>query len=143
MDVVVPHRIEDGYGINERLIQQAYDQGVDTIVTCDNGIAAIKQIEYAKELGMTVVVTDHHEVVFEENNGKKEYILPMADAIVNHKQKDCQYPFKELCGAMVAFQFMRALFENMHVSERFILKLLPYGAMATVCDVVELKEKTE
>ena len=139
VDVVVPHRIEDGYGINERLIQQAYDQGVDTIVTCDNGIAAIKQIEYAKELGMTVVVTDHHEVVFEENNGKKEYILPMADAIVNHKQKDCQYPFKELCGAMVAFQFMRALFENMHVSERFILKLLPYGAMATVCDVVELK----
>ena len=138
-DVVVPHRIDDGYGINERLIQQAYDQGVDTIVTCDNGIAAIKQIEYAKELGMTVVVTDHHEVVFEENNGKKEYILPMADAIVNHKQKDCQYPFKELCGAMVAFQFMRALFENMHVSERFILKLLPYGAMATVCDVVELK----
>lgn len=139
VDVVVPHRIEDGYGINERLIQQAYDQRVDTIVTCDNGIAAIKQIEYAKELGMTVVVTDHHEVVFEENNGEKKYILPNADAIVNHKQIDCQYPFKELCGAMVAFQFMRALFENMHVSERFILKLLPYGAMATVCDVVELK----
>ena len=139
VDVVVPHRIEDGYGINERLIQQAYDQGVDTIVTCDNGIAAIKQIEYAKELGMTVVVTDHHEIIFEENNGEKKYILPNADAIVNHKQIDCQYPFKELCGAMVAFQFMRALFENMHVSERFILKLLPYGAMATVCDVVELK----
>ena len=139
VDVVVPHRIEDGYGINERLIQQAYDQGVDTIVTCDNGIAAIKQIEYAKELGMTVVITDHHEIVFEESNGKKKYILPNADAIVNHKQIDCQYPFKELCGAMVAFQFMRALFENMHVSERFILKLLPYGAMATVCDVVELK----
>lgn len=139
VDVVVPHRIEDGYGINERLIQQAYDQGVDTIVTCDNGIAAIKQIEYAKELGMTVVVTDHHEIIFEESNGEKKYILPNADAIVNHKQIDCQYPFKELCGAMVAFQFMRALFENMHVSERFILKLLPYGAMATVCDVVELK----
>lgn len=139
VDVVVPHRIEDGYGINERLIQQAYDQGVDTIVTCDNGIAAIKQIEYAKELGMTVVVTDHHEIVFEESNGEKKYILPNADAIVDHKQIDCQYPFKELCGAMVAFQFMRALFENMHVSERFILKLLPYGAMATVCDVVELK----
>lgn len=139
VDVVVPHRIEDGYGINERLIQQAYDQGVDTIVTCDNGIAAIKQIEYAKKLGMTVVVTDHHEIIFEENNGEKKYILPNADAIVNHKQIDCQYPFKELCGAMVAFQFMRALFENMHVSERFILKLLPYGAMATVCDVVELK----
>ena len=137
VDVVVPHRIEDGYGINERLIQQAYDQGVDTIVTCDNGIAAIKQIEYAKkELGMTVVVTDHHEVVLKKIMVKKIY-LPMADAIVNHKQKDCQYPFKELCGAMVAFQFMRALFENMHVSERFILKLLPYGAMATVCDVVE------
>lgn len=139
VDVVVPHRIEDGYGINERLIQQAYDQGVDTIVTCDNGIAAIKQIEYAKELGMTVVVTDHHEIVFEESNGEKKYILPNADAIVDHKQIDCQYPFKELCGAMVAFQFMLALFENMHVSERFILKLLPYGAMATVCDVVELK----
>lgn len=139
VDIVVPHRVEDGYGINERLIKQAYDDGIDTILTCDNGIAAISQIEYAKSLGMTVIITDHHEIVFEDNNGIKTYIVPKADAIINHKQKDCQYPFKELCGAMVAYQLISALFESMERGQNFVRALLPYAAMATVCDVVELQ----
>lgn len=138
-DVVIPHRIQDGYGINERLIEQAYKDGIDTILTCDNGIAAISQIEYAKSLGMTVIVTDHHEVVFEEKNGEETYILPNADAVVNHKQKDCDYPFKELCGAMVAYQLVSALFESMDRGQNYVRGLLPYAAIATVCDVVELQ----
>ena len=139
VDIVVPHRVEDGYGINERLIKQAYDDGIDTILTCDNGIAAISQVEYAKSLGMAVIITDHHEIVFEEINGIKTYIVPKADAIINHKQKDCQYPFKELCGAMVAYQLISALFESMGRGQNFVRALLPYAAMATVCDVVELQ----
>lgn len=139
VDIVVPHRVEDGYGINERLIKQAYDDGIDTILTCDNGIAAISQVEYAKSLGIAVIITDHHEIVFEEINGIKTYIVPKADAIINHKQKDCQYPFKELCGAMVAYQLVSALFESMGRGQNFVRALLPYAAMATVCDVVELQ----
>ena len=139
VDVVIPHRIKDGYGINERLIKQAYNDGVDTILTCDNGIAAISQIAYAKSLGMTVIVTDHHEVVFEKNDSGTTYILPDADAVVNHKQKDCNYPFKELCGAMVAYQLVSALFESMDRGQNFVKELLPYAAIATVCDVMELQ----
>ena len=139
VDVVVPHRVNDGYGINESLIKDAKDAGVDTIVTCDNGIAAIDQIDYAKSLGMTVIVTDHHEVPFTEENGEKVYTVPNADAVINHKQSDCNYPFKDLCGAMVAYQFMRALYESMEQSSKELENLLVYGAMATVCDVVPLK----
>lgn len=139
VDIVIPHRIKDGYGINERLIKDASEDGVDTILTCDNGIAAIDQVKYAKELGMTVVITDHHEVVYKEENGEKKYILPDADAIVNHKQKDCGYPFKELCGAMVAYQLMSALYDSMAEGSMYVKKMLPYAAMATVCDVVELQ----
>lgn len=139
VDIVIPHRIKDGYGINERLIKEASEDGVDTILTCDNGIAAIDQVKYAKELGMTVVITDHHEVVYKEENGKKKYILPDADAVVNHKQKDCGYPFKELCGAMVAYQLMSALYDSMSEGSMYVKKMLPYAAMATVCDVVELQ----
>ena len=139
VDVVVPHRVNDGYGINESLIQDAKDAGVDTIVTCDNGIAAKDQVGFAKELGMTVIVTDHHEVPFVEENGKKKYIVPDADAVVNHKQSDCEYPFKDLCGAMVAYQLMRALYESMDKNPKDLESLLVYGAMATVCDVVPLK----
>ncbi len=139
VDVVVPHRIEDGYGINERLIRQAYEDGVDTILTCDNGIAAISQVEYAKSLGMTVIVTDHHQVVYNEEDGEKKYVLPQADAVINHKQADCPYPFKELCGAMVAYQLISALSESMEQSQNFVREFLPYAAMATVCDVVDLR----
>ena len=139
VDVVVPHRIEDGYGINERLIRQAYEDGVDTILTCDNGIAAISQVEYAKSLGMTVIVTDHHQVVYNEEDGEKKYVLPQADAVINHKQADCPYHFKELCGAMVAYQLISALSESMEQSQNFVREFLPYAAMATVCDVVDLR----
>lgn len=139
VDVVVPHRVEDGYGINEKLIQKAYDDGVDTIITCDNGIAAYSQIEFAKSLGMTVVVTDHHEVPFEEENGSRKYIIPKADAVVNHKQPDCDYPFKELCGAMVAYQFIAAIYDSMERNIKELQELMAYAALATVCDVVDLK----
>ena len=139
VDVVVPHRVNDGYGINESLIEDAKDAGIDTIITCDNGIAASEQVDFAKELGMTVVITDHHEVPFVEENGQKKYIVPNADAVVNHKQATCEYPFKDLCGAMVAYQLMRALYESMGQNQKNLESLLVYGAMATVCDVVPLK----
>ena len=139
VDVVVPHRVEDGYGINEKLIQKAFDDGIDTIVTCDNGIAAYGQIEFAKTLGMTVVVTDHHEVPYEESGKDKLYIIPPADAVINQKQPDCEYPFKELCGAMVAYQLIAALYDSTGKSVTETYGLLPYAAMATVCDVVDLK----
>ena len=139
VDVVVPHRIEDGYGINENLIKKAFDQGIDTILTCDNGIAAYDQVEYAKSLGMTIIVTDHHEVPYTETEQGREYIIPKADAVINHKQKDCGYPFKELCGAMVAFQLISALTESYGISKRDVYRLLPYAALATICDVVELQ----
>lgn len=139
VDVVVPHRVNDGYGINESLIKDAKDAGVDTIVTCDNGIAAIEQVDFAKELGMTVIITDHHEVPFVEEDGEKKYVVPNADAIINHKQETCEYPFKDLCGAMVAYQFMRALYESMDENPKNLESLLVYGAMATVCDVVPLR----
>lgn len=96
-------------------------------------------MEYAKSLGMNIIITDHHEVPFEETDGKREYIVPNADAVVNHKQADCPYPFKELCGAMVAYQLISALFETEGIGKNELYKLLPYAAIATVCDVVDLK----
>lgn len=142
-DYVVPHRIVDGYGINENLIQDAYDAGVDTIITCDNGIAAIEQIDYAKSLGLTVIVTDHHDIRFEENNdGEKEYILPKADAVVNPKQADCPYPFKGLCGAVVAFKLIECLFKQMGFrdnGEEVLSRLFEMAAVATVGDVMDLQ----
>lgn len=139
VDVVVPHRIEDGYGINETLIKKAYEQNIDTILTCDNGIAAYEQIKYAKSLGLTVIITDHHEVPYKETDNGKEYIIPSADAVINHKQPDCMYPFKELCGTMVAYQLISALAESFGISKREVYGLLPYGAIATICDVVDLQ----
>lgn len=139
VDIDIPHRVDDGYGINEHLIKKAFDAEVDTILTCDNGIAATKQIKYAKSLGMTVIVTDHHEIPYERDGENRQWILPEADAIVNHKQWDCGYPFKELCGAMVAYQLIAALNEEMGLGKNEVRKLLPYGALATVCDVMELK----
>ena len=139
VDTDIPDRKKDGYGLNEDLVKRAYDAGVDTIVTCDNGIAAYDQVEYAKSLGMTIIVTDHHEVPYTETEQGREYIIPKADAVINHKQKDCGYPFKELCGAMVAFQLISALTESYGISKRDVYRLLPYAALATVCDVVELQ----
>ncbi len=143
VDYVIPHRIVDGYGINEKLIQDAYDAGVDTIVTCDNGIAAIEQIEFARSLGLTVIVTDHHDIRFEENDaGEKEYILPRADAVVNPKQADCPYPFKELCGAAVAFKLVECLYKQKQftdIGKEVLLRLFEMAAVATVGDVMDLQ----
>lgn len=141
VDVVIPHRIEDGYGINNKMIDDAKLAGVDTIITCDNGIAAISQAQYAKELGITMIITDHHQPQFEEVDGAKNYLIPEADAIVNHKQSDCEYPFKELCGAMVAYQFASALYESIGKSKKELEPLLAYGAIATVCDIVDLQDE--
>ena len=104
VDTYIPDRVADGYGIHDHLIKKAMEDGIDTIVTCDNGISASSQITYAKELGMTVVVTDHHEVPFTDNEEGRTYILPPADAIINPKQADCTYPNKNICGAV---PFMR------------------------------------
>lgn len=138
VDYKIPDRIRDGYGINENLIQQAYEEGIDTILTCDNGIAAYEQIRYAKTLGMTVVVTDHHDVPFEEKDGIKEHILPPADAVVNPKRPDCAYPYKTLCGAVVALKLIIHLYEQFHKPANAWHEFLELAAIATVCDVVSL-----
>lgn len=142
VDGEIPHRIRDGYGISEGLIQNAYQAGVDTIVTCDNGIAANNQIAYAKSLGMTVIVTDHHEVPYEEVKGKRCYILPLADAIVNPKQENCTYPFKGLCGAAVAYKLVLCLYQAFGKEvEEAEEKFLEIAAMATVGDVMDLQDE--
>ncbi len=145
VDTAIPHRIRDGYGLNEQLIMDAYKAGVDTIITCDNGIAAAPQIAYAKELGMTVVVTDHHEVPFAEESGVRQEILPPADAVIDPKQKNCSYPFKGICGAMVAYKFICALYGVSAVQTEVMRQvqdqLLQFAAVATVCDVMELLDE--
>lgn len=138
VDVDIPHRVQDGYGINNRLVEKAHEDGIDTIITCDNGIAAAEQVELAKSLGMTVIITDHHEVPFDLVDGEKQYIVPKADAIINHKQIDCEYPFKDFCGAMVAYQTMSALFEAMNRHKNEIADLIMYAAIATVTDIMNL-----
>ena len=113
VDTDIPDRIKDGYGLNIDLIDRAIDDGIDTIITCDNGIAASEEIAYGKKNGLTVIVTDHHEVPYVEMNGEKEYILPRADAVVDPHQPDCAYPFKGLCGAAVAYKLIEALYNVM------------------------------
>ena len=141
-DRVIPHRMKDGYGLNDNLIEDAKADGIDTIITCDNGIAAAPQIALAGELGMTVVVTDHHEVPFEEIEGRKHYLLPEAVAVIDPKREDCTYPFKQICGAVVAYKLVQALFERRRIqAERVLSYLLPFAALATVCDVMELKDE--
>lgn len=138
IDYEIPDRIKDGYGINENIVKIAYDEGVDTIITCDNGIAAIEQIKYAKELGLTVIVTDHHDVPFIEENGERTFISSDADAIINPKQIECRYQFKSICGAGVAFKLMEALYEELGMDKNDCYKLIEFVAIATVCDVVDL-----
>lgn len=138
VDVQIPHRMTDGYGINESIIEEAHRDGIDTILTCDNGIAAISEIAYAKSLGMTVLVTDHHEIPYEESDGEKRYLRSEADAIVNPKQQDCKYPFKEICGATVAFKVMQVLYEKMGFALEESYEFLENVAFATVGDVMEL-----
>lgn len=143
-DTVIPHRIRDGYGLNEALIEEAHAEGVDTVITCDNGIAAAEQIAYAKRLGMTVIVTDHHEIPYEEDeNGSRRYILPEADAVVDPKQEDCAYPYKGICGGVVAYKVVQRLFLSLHPEEeeKLLKELLEIAAFATICDVMELKDE--
>lgn len=136
--VDMPSRVKEGYGLNERMIDEAFENGVGMIVTCDNGIAATEAIAYAKSLGIIVVVTDHHEVPFKEEMGIRSYILPNADAIVNPKQKDCNYPFKGLCGAGVAYKLVQVLYENAKLPLEELYRFLEYAAIATVADVMDL-----
>lgn len=139
VDTVIPDRLKDGYGINEHLIEAAKEAGVDTIVTCDNGIAAASEIAYAKSLGMTVLVTDHHEIPYrEEENGSRTPVLPPADVIINPKQADCSYPFKNLCGAAVAWKLAGALYRAAGVPEEELLDLAEFAAVATVGDIMDL-----
>ena len=141
VDMMIPNRITDGYGINEHLIEQAWQEGRDTIITCDNGIAAVTQIRKAKDLGMTVIVTDHHEVPFEDLEGGRKEILPPADAIVNPKQKACSYPFAGLCGAVVAMKVMEALYEKMAREVDLVDKMLTFAGIATIGDVMDLQDE--
>ena len=141
VDTVIPDRIRDGYGINEQLIDQAKKDGVQLIVTCDNGIAAYHQIAYARELGMKVLVTDHHEVPFEETEEGRCEKLPPADVIINHKQEACSYPWKGLCGGAVAWKLVAALYEVYEIPKEEVYKLLEFAAIATVGDIMELQDE--
>ena len=138
VDYEIPDRIKDGYGINENIVKAAYDEGVDTIITCDNGISAIDQIQYAKDLGLTVIVTDHHDVPFIEEDGVRTFLSSQADAIINPKQIECEYKFKSICGAGVAFKLIEALYEEIGMDKEECYKLIEFVAIATVCDVVDL-----
>ena len=136
--IFTPNRVMEGYGVNSRIVEEANAKGASVLLTCDNGIAAFEAIDEAKKLGMTVIVTDHHEVPFEEHDGKKIYLLPKADAIVDPKQEDCAYPFKSLCGTGVAYQLMTLLFRRMKRTMSRQEIFLQYTAIATVADVMEL-----
>lgn len=138
VDSDIPDRMKDGYGLNQTLIERAVADGVDTIITCDNGIAARDEIAYGKNLGLTIIVTDHHEVPYEETDGKKQYILPPADAVIDPKQEDCLYPFKGLCGGAVAYKLIEALFEAFGEDVEDIDYLMENVAIATVGDVMDL-----
>lgn len=141
VDSDIPDRISDGYGLNRHLVERAYEAGVDTLITCDNGIVAADEIAYGKEMGMTVIVTDHHEVPFDEQDGEKRYRIPPADAVMDPKQPDCLYPFKGLCGAAVAYKLMEALWESMGKDSADLDDLIENVAIATIGDVMDLDDE--
>jgi len=145
VDCVIPHRMKDGYGINEDLVKQAIADGVDTIITCDNGIAAKEVLEDAKKAGLTCIVTDHHEIPFEETDGRKVYRIPDVDAVVDPKQEDCEYPFENICGAVVAYKVIQVLLEEVLTDEEKIAEtmgeLLEPAGVATVCDIMPLLDE--
>lgn len=142
VDIDIPDRIKDGYGISKELIDLAYQAGTDTIITCDNGISAIEQVAYAKSLGMTVIVTDHHEIPYEEQeDGNIKTILLPADAIINPKQEGCQYPFKGICGAMVAYKLICGLYEKKGFPKEAQEEFIEFAAIATVGDVMDLQDE--
>lgn len=139
VDTCIPDRIKDGYGINEHLISKALEDGIDTIVTCDNGIAAYNEITEAKESRMTVVITDHHDVPFRDTKNGRKWIIPPADAVVNPKQQNCPYPNKNLCGAVVAWKLIWIMYENAGIPTEEILTFTELAAVATVGDVMDLQ----
>ena len=162
VDTMIPHRMKDGYGLNEHLVDEAYADGIDTILTCDNGIAAYAQIEQAKKYGMTVIITDHHEIPYEEEplaepdpetgeTSRRRYKIPPADVVIDPKQAGDTYPFQEICGAVVAFKLMQLLFAefgfdgistDLTSGKRSLLdELLEFAAFATICDVMPLREE--
>lgn len=139
-DHVIGDRVHDGYGINNKMIAQALENGIDTIITCDNGISAAAEIAYAKESGLTVIITDHHEVPFtiDECTGEKTYHIPPADAVINPKQADCAYPYPNLCGAAAAWKFIQVLYEQMGIPVEESFQMTAHAAFATVGDVMDL-----
>ena len=141
VDSDIPDRVSDGYGLNRHLVERAYEAGVDTLITCDNGITAADEIAYGKEMGMTVIVTDHHEVPFDEQDGEKRYRIPPADAVMDPKQPDCLYPFKGLCGAAVAYKLMEALWESMGKDSADLDDLIENVAIATIGDVMDREDE--
>lgn len=138
-DVYIPHRVTDGYGLNPHLIDQAGADGVELLITCDNGIAAFQEVRQAREMGMTVIVTDHHNIPYEEKEGARIPILPPAHAVINPKQEDCPYPFDGLCGAAVAYKLVTALYERCGVPKEELEEALVLAAVATVGDVMDLQ----
>lgn len=142
VDYDIPHRVHDGYGINKRLIDAAIADGVDTIITCDNGIAAIEQVRYAKERGLTVIVTDHHQIPFEESDGgERVYMLPRADAVIDNQRQDCEYPFKGLCGAGVAFKLIQYMYRICGIAESEVNEFMEILGLATNCDMMDLVDE--
>ena len=139
VDTYIPDRVKDGYGMHEQLIDKALEDGIDTIVTCDNGIAAAAEIEYAKKEGLTVIVTDHHDIPFRDTEDGRIWIIPKADAVVNPKQNDCLYPNKNICGAVVAWKLIWALYERLGIDSDEIWDFLELAAIATVGDVMDLQ----
>lgn len=138
VDAAIPDRMKDGYGINEHLIEQALSDGKELLITCDNGIAAINEINFAKEKGMTVVVTDHHEIPYRNTEQGKEFLRSNADAIVNPKQNDCLYPCKGICGAVVAWKLVQVLYERMDIPVEEADIFIENAGFATVGDVMDL-----
>ncbi|MCR5156972.1 MAG: single-stranded-DNA-specific exonuclease RecJ [Butyrivibrio sp.] len=146
VDCVLPDRVKDGYGLSIKLVDNAIADGIDTIITCDNGIAALEQIAHAKEKGMTVVVTDHHEVPFEERGGERNELLPCADAVIDPKRAEGRCSFKEICGAVVAYKFLQVMAKISGREEEeefrdFFSQMLVFAGIATVCDVMELRDE--
>ena len=139
VDTYIPDRVKDGYGMHEQLIDKALEDGIDTILTCDNGIAAAAEIEYAKKEGLTVIVTDHHDIPFRDTEDGRIWIIPKADAVVNPKQNDCLYPNKNICGAVVAWKLIWALYERLGIDSDEIWNFLELAAIATVGDVMDLQ----
>lgn len=139
VDTYIPDRVKDGYGMHEQLIDKALEDGIDTILTCDNGIAAAAEIEYAKKEGLTVIVTDHHDIPFRDTEDGRIWIIPKADAVVNPKQNDCLYPNKNICGAVVAWKLIWALYERLGIDCDEIWDFLELAAIATVGDVMDLQ----